>query len=143
MLAYALFIGAALPILALLAPTPNVSAHARLDRSEPASDATVSAPPEVRLWFTQELTLRGNDIVVTDTNGARVDAADARVDQADPDRKQVTVTLSPLADGVYTVTWTSSSADDGHSATETFTFSVFSTVAEPVVEGGSAMDLQF
>lgn len=116
---------AASMVLAATSQSPSVEAHARLDRSEPAPDSTVlGSPGEVRIWFTQELTLRGNDIVVTDADGNRVDMADARVDQSDPDRKQLAATLSPLGDGTYTVTWTSSSADDGHAATESYSFSV-------------------
>ena len=118
---------------------PSVAlAHARPVQSEPAADAYVSSVGEVRIWFTQELTLRGNDIVVTDAFGNRVDNADAYVDQTDPDRKQLVATVQPLADGVYTVTWTSSSAEDGHPATESYSFSVAAPAQEPVAGGCAA-----
>jgi copper resistance protein C len=110
---------------------PVALAHARPVQSDPAPDSIVAAVSEVRIWFTQELTLRGNDIVVSDALGNRVDNADAAVDQTDPDRKQVVASVQPLVDGTYTVTWTSSSAEDGHPATESFVFSV-AAPTEPV-----------
>ena len=113
--------------LVLLLPA-SVAAHARLDRSLPAVDAVVeSTPIEVRIWTSQELTLSGNRIQVTDAAGTRVDNDDARVDQSDPNRKQLAVSLQPLAPGAYLVTYTLASAEDGHSATDTFTFTLADT----------------
>jgi len=104
---------------------PPVSAHSRLDRAEPAPDAVLAAgPAEIRIWFTQELTLSGNDLTVSDASGTRVDNLDAHVDQSDPDRKQLVVSTAPLTSGTYTVTWTSSSAEDGHPGTDSYTFTI-------------------
>jgi copper transport protein len=112
-------------IMAIGVGATSVSAHSRLDRAEPAPDTTLaSSPAEVRLWFSQELTLSGNDITVSDASGTRVDNVDAHVDQSDPDRKQLVVTTATLGTGTYAVTWTSSSAEDGHPATDAYTFSV-------------------
>ena len=120
-IATALFILA----ISMLAFVPSAAlAHSRPVQSDPAPDSSVAGVTEVRIWFTQELTLRGNDIVVSDAQGNRVDNADAHVDQTDPDRKQVVASVQPLADGLYTVTWTSSSAEDGHPATESYAFTV-------------------
>ena len=99
-------------------------AHARLEAATPAPDAVVAPPSEVRIWFTQELTLSGNDIAVTDPAGARLDNVDARVDQTDPNRKQLVVTLQPLPAGTYLVTYTARSADDGHDYTDSYAFTV-------------------
>jgi copper resistance protein C len=125
----------AIALLILTISTFSVSpstalAHARLVQAEPVPDGSVAGLTEVRIWFTQELTLRGNDIVVTDAVGNRVDNYDAYVDQSDPDRKQLVASVQPLADGAYTVTWTSSSAEDGHPATESYSFSV--ATPEPI-----------
>lgn len=115
------FMGGALP----------ASAHARLARAEPAPGATIlRAPSEVRIWTTQELTLSGNAMVVTDAAGARVDNGDARVDQTDPNRKQLVVSLSPLSSGTYTVSFTTSSAEDGDKFSDSFWF-VVELAAEP------------
>ena len=116
--------------ISALGLAPSVAfAHSRPEQSNPAPDGTVSGLSEVRIWFTQELTLRGNDIAVTDAAGNRVDNYDAYVDQADPARKQLVATVQPLAEGTYTVTWTSSSAEDGHPGTDSYSFSV---APEPV-----------
>jgi methionine-rich copper-binding protein CopC len=117
-----------------LASFPSAAlAHARLSQASPAPDGSVAGLGEVRIWFTQELTLRGNDIVVTDEAGNRVDNADAHVDQSDPDRKQLVASVPSLPDGPYTVTWTSQSAEDGDSATDSYSFSIASAAEEPVV----------
>lgn len=116
----------ALGVIALIGVSVSpVSAHSRLDRAEPAPNATMAASPaEIRIWFTQELTLSGNNLTVSDANGTQVDNIDAHVDQSDPDRKQLVVTTTPLGSGTYTVTWTSSSAEDGHPATDAYTFTI-------------------
>jgi methionine-rich copper-binding protein CopC len=108
-------------------------AHARLEAASPAPDAVVAPPSELRIWFTQELTLSGHDIVVTDAAGTRLDNADARVDQTDPNRKQLVVTLQPLPAGTYLVTYTARSADDGHDYTDSYSFSV-----DPAVQPAGA-----
>jgi methionine-rich copper-binding protein CopC len=122
--------------VAMLGSMPPVAfAHARPTQASPAPDSMSPPPTEIRIWFTQELTLRGNDIVVTDMSGARFDNADAHVDQSDSDRKQLVASLQPLSEGTYTVTWTSSSADDGHPATEAYTFTVVGEAPVEVVGG--------
>lgn len=109
----------------LTQPLGQALAHARLERSEPAPDSVVASPPsEVRIWMTQELRLRGNALMVVDATGTQVDNGDVSVDQSDPNRKQLVVTLQPLADGTYTVTYTSSSAEDGHDFTDSFVFNI-------------------
>jgi methionine-rich copper-binding protein CopC len=119
---------------------PQTLAHARLEAAHPAPDPTVSGLTEIHIWFTQELTLRGNDIAITDAWGNRVDNMDAYVEQSEPDRKLLRATVQPLADGVYTVTWTSSSAEDGHSATESYSFSVLNAEQQPIVGRSCSAD---
>jgi methionine-rich copper-binding protein CopC len=106
-------------------PGGDASAHARLERANPAPEATIDMPPsEIRIWATQELTLSGNTVVVLDAEGNRVDNGDARVDQNDPNRKQIAVTVPALVNGTYTVNFTLSSAEDGHSADDSYWFAV-------------------
>jgi methionine-rich copper-binding protein CopC len=108
-----------------VAPAGSVRAHARLDRANPAPESTIDTPPtEIRIWTTQELTLSGNSVVVLDAAGNRVDNDDARVDQSDPNRKQISVTVPSLSNGTYTVNFTLSSAEDGHSADDTYWFTL-------------------
>lgn len=117
---------------------PSVQAHARVDRALPEPDSTlVESLAEVRVWFTQELTLRGNELWVADADGNQVDNGDAAVDQGDPNRKQLAVSLPTLSSGTYTVRWTSSSAEDGHSLSDSYQFTVALAGAEPVGEGAA------
>jgi methionine-rich copper-binding protein CopC len=119
---------AALSILTIFT-AGQASAHARLESASPSPDSTVSASPaEIRVWTTQELMLSGNGLAVWDADGNQVDNGDAHVDQADRDRRQLVVTVPTLADGTYTVTYNTLSADDGH------TFEV----SNPVTVLGSA-----
>ena len=123
--------------LLLVATTAErVQAHARLEAANPGPDAVVPvAPAEVRIWFTQELTLRGHDIAVTDASGVRLDNADAQIDQTDPDRKQLFATLQPLPPGTYLVTYTARSAEDGHDYVDSYSFTVDPS-APPAAEPG-------
>jgi methionine-rich copper-binding protein CopC len=119
----------------VLALPSGAGAHARLERAEPSPDATVSvAPVEVRIWTTEELTLSGNKIVVTDASGVRVDNDDARVDQSVANRKQMFVSLGALANGTYTVGYTTSSADDGHVWESSYSFTVEASGVVPSSE---------
>lgn len=123
-------------LLLAFATTGSVSAHAELDRSAPEAGATATESPKlVELWFTQEIA-EGSSIEVTDAKKTVVSEGDAALDLMDPDRKHLTVALKPgLANGVYTVAWTSISAEDGDKESDTFTFTIETSgtpVASPV-----------
>ena len=116
--------------------TGQASAHAELERSNPNADANVTgSPAQVEIWFSQEVG-EESTIEVVDAAGTRVTAGDAQLDLFDPDRKHMTVELVPnLPDGVYTVTWTSVSAEDGDSESGSFSFTISGSgtpVASPV-----------
>src|SRR4051812_24665713 len=99
----------------LLASTSSAFAHARYDRSEPPSGAMLDGQPFVlKTYFSQELTSKST-IRVLDANIVQVDLADGHVDLDDPDRKVMLVSLPALPTGIYTVEWTSVSAEDGDS----------------------------
>lgn len=113
-----------------------VSAHAELDRSNPAADATVQGSPAlVEIWFTEEIA-EGSTIEVANATGQAAVAGAAKLDLFDPDRKHLTVELEPnLPNGVYTVTWTSISAEDSDTESGTFTFTIEGSgtpVASPI-----------
>ncbi|MCC6674530.1 MAG: copper resistance protein CopC [Thermomicrobiales bacterium] len=114
----------------------KVAAHAGIDRSVPKADSTVTgSPAQVEIWFTQEVT-EDSKIEVAGASGAPATAGDSRLDLYDPDRKHMTVELLPnLPDGVYTVSWTSVSEEDGDTETGSFTFTISGSgtpVASPV-----------
>ena|SRR5438067_1044607 len=129
-------LGLALTLLSLL--PGRAAAHARPDRAEPPIAGVVAmAPTRLVVWFSQGVRNSGSSLQVLDSAGNRVDLGDGQVDLNDPDRKVMTVSLQPLADGVYTVQWRSLSADDDHEADGAFLFGVGAdTVLPPTSSGG-------
>ncbi len=101
--------------------SPLVFAHAHLTSAIPAADATVSAPAELSLVFTEgveqsftkvELSQDGKDVLVKSiaTQGA--------------DKKTLIVTpAAPLAPGQYTVKWHAVSVDT-HKSEGSYSFKV-------------------
>src|SRR5665213_2369311 len=87
-------------------------AHAFLDHAAPAVGATVPAPREVSIWFSEQVEPAFSAIEVTDAAGHRVDAADTRIDPADA--KLLHVSLTPLPPGRYKVRWRVVSVDTHH-----------------------------
>lgn len=98
-----------------------VSAHAELVRSEPsAGSLRPNGVQQIDLWFSESVDPTRSTIEVFNDQRQRVDNSDSRADSADP--KHMTVTLKDVVDGIYTVTWTNTSPDDGHTLRGTFTF---------------------
>ncbi len=114
-------------VLALLATTGPVFAHAHLHASTPSADSTVTAPAEVAINFSEGVEPKYSSVEVTDSRGARVDAADLHIVGADA--KNVAVGLKPLAPGVYAVVW-HATAVDTHKTEGRFTFTVASAAAQ-------------
>jgi copper transport protein len=137
MLRFRLVAGILLALATISLTTVAVQAHARYGRSEPGADAVVlTAPAQLRVWFTEEVATQGSSLQVVDSAGNRVDAADGHVDLNDPDRKLMWATLMPLADGVYTVNWVTVSGEDGDQADGSFRFGVGASTVLPT--SGSA-----
>ena len=85
-------------------------AHAFLDHAEPKVGSTVTGSPAViRIWFTQELEPAFSTVEVQDAQGNEVDKKDTRLD--DKDRTLLIVSVPPLPDGNYNVTWHVTSVD--------------------------------
>lgn len=107
--------------LVLFSPAA-VSAHAYLVKSIPVRRAVLfKAPARLQLWFNERLEPRFSSLVVTDSNGARVDLGDVQVTAIDP--KRLTVGIKALAAGVYTVDFRVLSVD-GHVVKDQFHFTV-------------------
>jgi methionine-rich copper-binding protein CopC len=100
-------------------------AHASPESAIPPIDGSVDvAPPQLEIVFSQEVA-EGTMIEVFGADGRPVHAAPAELDLNDPDRKRVTVPLyGNLPAGVYTVNWTSVSAEDGDTDSGSYTFTV-------------------
>lgn len=96
--------------------------HSGLQRAEPPVESTLKRPPkEVKLYFSERLESAYSTVRVENGQGARVDRDDSHVDRANPFLLRVTV--SPLAQGVYTVVWRVLSVDS-HITEGRFTFRV-------------------
>ena len=131
----------AIAVLALLVlPAAVTLAHAQLVASSPGAGSTLdSAPDEIRLVFSEPIEegLSSLDVVLQD--GAVI------VDHAgtvDPDDPHALVLPDPgLGDGVYSVTWRSLSAADGHTDQGFFTFGIGPDAGIlPQVPGGGTHD---
>ncbi|HUE18783.1 MAG TPA: copper resistance CopC family protein [Stellaceae bacterium] len=106
-------------LLALGAGGSAAFAHAFLDHASPAVGSTLAAtPPNVRIWFTQELEAAFSGIEVSDAQGVRVDSGASQFAG-----NLMTVALKPLPPGEYKVHWHVISVDT-HATEGNFTFRV-------------------
>lgn len=113
----------ALGLSLILFAIPRADAHALLKDSTPARDATLkTAPAEVAVDFTEEVTPRFSGLTVEDSAGHRVDKGDVH-----PEGKagaRLGVNLLPLKPGIYVVRWHAVSADDGHKTQGSYHFTL-------------------
>jgi len=113
-----LFLPAVLLGLGLAGPA---FAHAHLTSSDPAQNATVAAPPKLRLTFSEGLEPRFTGVKVTGPGGTAVRTGDAAVG---PDGSTLTLPVTgALPPGTYTVDWHALSKD-GHSTKGRYVFTV-------------------
>jgi putative copper export protein/methionine-rich copper-binding protein CopC len=98
-------------------------AHAQLVASSPAGGSVLDEPPdEIRLVFSEPLEAELTSFDLADGDGALLLERAGEIDLTDP---FVLVAAIPrLDDGVYSVTWRTLSAADGHPASGFFTFGV-------------------
>ena len=98
-------------------------AHALLRSSTPADGANLEqAPTQVSITFTEAPDARLSIIHVYNTGGQQLERGGIRSVPGDP--YSLTVGLPSLPKGVYTVTWRTVSAVDGHNAAGAFAFGV-------------------
>ncbi len=99
------------------------AAHANYVKSNPASDARLTKPPtEIRVTFSETPDARGSDVAVLDTSGNRLDKRDVSLVTDEPNTLRVS--LGAIGDGGYLVSWTTTSAVDGHETKGAFAFAV-------------------
>jgi methionine-rich copper-binding protein CopC len=122
---------AALGLLTIFVAAP-VFAHAEPEITVPPMDGSVeNAPPVLEITFSEEVA-DGTTIDVVGPDGKSVNAAPAQIDLNDPNRKHVTVELyGALPAGVYTVNWSSISAEDGDPDSGSYAFTVTQGAATP------------
>src|SRR2546428_855229 len=111
--------------------TGMTSAHSVLRRSIPAAPASLPAPPrQIVLIFSEPVVAGLGAATVADRNGTVV----SRVSTVARDGRTLTLSIGPLATGVYTVRWRVLSATDGHTTSGFLLFGV----GEGLPAGGPA-----
>ncbi|MGO4668172.1 copper homeostasis periplasmic binding protein CopC [Bosea sp. 2RAB26] len=96
-------------------------AHAHLRTASPAEGATVAAPAEIVLGFTEALEVKLSSITVRDAQGHEVQLAPAEAVAGDG--KALKIRLKATAPGPYTVEWAAISVDT-HRVTGRYQFTV-------------------
>ncbi len=96
-------------------------AHAHLKSAAPAADATVAAPAEVNIVFSEGLEQAFSSIVVSDSTDHAVTANKVEVDGAS--HTTMRLVLPALAAGIYQVKWIAV-ARDGHRSNGSYRFTV-------------------
>lgn len=109
--------------LALAGAGAGAGAHALLASSVPAAGALVeTAPPSVSLTFTETPDPALSVVHVLDSRGAPVERGKAH--PVPGQRDTLGADVPRLGNGVYTVTWRTTSSVDGHSTGGSFSFGV-------------------
>jgi copper transport protein len=112
-----------LSLTGLLSVGIAADAHALVSSSTPADGANLDrAPTQVSITFTERPDPQLSAIHVLDVGGRRLESGGVRAVPGDP--ATLTVPLPSLPNGVYTVTWSTVSAVDGHRAGGFFAFGV-------------------
>jgi copper transport protein len=122
----------------MLAGATVASAHAALIATDPKQGSVVqTAPTEVTLHFSEQITLESGAMRVFDAGGKRVDTGAGG--HAGNDDSTARVALVPgLTEGTYTVAWRVISADT-HPVSGAFTFSYGHASATTSVSGEQAV----
>jgi copper resistance protein C len=96
-------------------------AHARLLSADPTPNATVGAAQAIHLQFSEAIVARFSSFRLTDTDGNPVALMSLKPRDASSLDAMPAARLAP---GVYTVSWTAVSTDDGHRTTGSYSFTV-------------------
>jgi copper transport protein len=133
----ALMVGVILPA--------TVYAHANLDRAEPAPGSQLDQAPRVlQLFFSEAVDGSFSRVQLLNAQGQAVDRSDSHVNPADP-RSLVVSLPDQLPNGVYTVSWRTLSAVDGHTVNGAYPLIVGPMPAEgvPVTSGATSSQASF
>jgi methionine-rich copper-binding protein CopC len=111
------FIAAAAALM--LGASALVQAHAKLEKTEPADKATVTAaPPHVQVFFSEAPDVAVSKLEIKGPSD-KVKLVKAHV----MDKSLMANVEGEMTDGVYTVLW-STAGDDGHPQKGEFTFTL-------------------
>ena len=108
----------ALLVVAMLATV--VSAHTKLEKSDPADGATLTTSPKwVQLFFNEKPDMKVSKVEITGPTGK----VDAGAPHSMADKDLMVMFGRTLDNGKYTVTW-QAAGKDGHVSKGTFSFTV-------------------
>jgi methionine-rich copper-binding protein CopC len=96
-------------------------AHAKLTGADPAPNSVVAAPKMIELHFSEQLAKKLSTFKLTDPNGNAI--ACMAMDAKD-NKSLAAMPNATLPAGLYTITWTAVSTDDGHKMTGSYSFTV-------------------
>lgn len=108
--------------LAALALATQASAHAHLTASDPAANATVTAPHEITLHFSEKLNPRFSGLALTMPDMKDM-AVPVKAAVSKDGLGLVATPAAPLSAGVYKLSWHAVTADT-HRTEGVFTFTV-------------------
>jgi copper transport protein len=119
-----------------------VLAHAELLTSTPKpNEILAQAPTQVRLLLSEPLEQELSSIKVYNSDRISVEYGKATIDSTNP--AQISVSLPPLSDGVYTVIWKVISRIDGHGSAGSFPFAVGNVEASSLPPETTDISLPF
>lgn len=125
-LAWSYLLGLLAACLLWLMSVGAASAHAHLVQSNLAPDSVVGQVPAIgQFTFDEPLNAALTQVRITDVAGREVAGGAGRLAPGRPNTTWL-VPLPRLANGVYSVFWTSESATDGHVMSSFYTFRVAS-----------------
>lgn len=108
--------------VAALAVAGQAAAHARLIVGSPKAGATVAAPKQLRMQFSESIVAAESGVSVAGQNGAAVATGPLALDAKDKRVVVVPFTSAP-APGAYKVSW-HMKTPDGHKTEGGFSFKV-------------------
>jgi copper transport protein len=112
--------------------------HAAIESTDPANGELLEEPAsQIVLRFTEPPDLDLTTVSVVDSSGA--DMPTGPPESAAGSNREILIHLDPVPDGVYTVTWRTVSATDGHVTSGAFSFGVGVSPGEvgPLEQAGS------
>lgn len=108
--------------VAALVIAGQAAAHARLILGSPKAGATVAAPKELKLQYSETIVAADSSVTVSGPGGAAVATGKLAVDAKD--KRTVHVPFAgPPAPGAYKVSW-KMKTPDGHTTDGAFAFTV-------------------
>lgn len=123
--------------LLAMAPTCPAFAHATIVSAEPSDGANLAeTPKELRLRFTERVSLRFSTVELLDAKARIIDASALQLTRPEPDL--LALALPPLQPGVYTAFYWTLSEADGHFTRGWLTFGIGTAPPQRADTGATA-----